>query len=101
MSDWKFSHVIEISIVVLSFLAPTIIALAILYLVGIAFNELSQIGSGTGSQLILASSILGIGVLACIEIRLMRWLKNLGRCRATSWVRRSPELWDYVLSEEP
>ena len=76
MSEWKFFHVIEISIVVLSFLAPMIIALIILYLAGIAFNELIQMGSGKGSQLILASSILGIGVLAYIEIRLMKWLKK-------------------------
>ena len=74
MSDWKFSHIIEVSIVILSFLAPMIIALAILYLVGVVFNELFQMGSG--SQLIVASSILGIGLLAYIEIRLMRWLKK-------------------------
>lgn len=74
MSDWKFSQIIEISIVVLSFLAPIIIALAILYLVGIVFNELLQMGSG--SQLIVASSVLGIGLLAYLEIRLMKWLKK-------------------------
>ena len=74
MSDWKFSQIIEISIVVLSFLAPMIIALAILYLVGIVINELLQMGSG--SQLIVASSVLGIGLLAYLEIRLMRWLKK-------------------------
>lgn len=74
MSDWKFSHIIEVSIVILSFLAPMIIALAILYLVGVVFNELFQMGSG--SQLIVACSILGIGLLAYIEIRLMSWLKK-------------------------
>lgn len=74
MSDWKFSQIIEISIVVLSFLAPMIIALVILYLVGVVFNEILQMGSG--SQLIVASSVLGIGLLAYLEIRLMRWLKK-------------------------
>ena len=74
MSDWKISQIIEISIVILSFLAPMIIALAILYLVGIVFNELIQTGSG--SPLIVASSVLGIGLLAYLEIRLMRWLKK-------------------------
>ena len=74
MSDWEFFHIIEISIVVLSFLAPMIIALAILYLVGVVINELLQIGSG--SQLIVASSVMGIGLLAYLEIRLMRWLKK-------------------------
>lgn len=74
MSDWKFSHIIEISIVLLSFITPMIIALAILYLVGIVVNELLQMNSG--SQLIVASSVLGIGLLAYLEIRLIRWLKK-------------------------
>ncbi len=74
MSDWKISQIIEISIVILSFLAPMIIALAILYIVGIVFNELIQTGSG--SPLIVASSVLGIGLLVYLEIRLMRWLKK-------------------------
>lgn len=74
MSDWTFSQIIEISIVVLSFLAPMIIALVILYLVGVVFNELLQMGSG--SPLIVASSVLGIGLLAYLEIKLMRWLKK-------------------------
>lgn len=74
MSDWTFSQIIEISIVILSFLAPMIIALAILYFVGKVFNELSQMGSS--SPLILISSFLGIGLLTYLEIRLMRWLKN-------------------------
>jgi hypothetical protein len=74
MSDWKIFQIIEISIVILSFLAPMIIALAMLYLIGVVFNELLQTGSG--SQLIVASSIVGIGLLAYLEIRLMRWLKK-------------------------
>ena len=74
MSDWKISQIIEISIVMLSFLAPMIIALVILYLIGVVFNELLQMGSG--SPLIIASSVLGIGLLAYLEIRLMRWLKK-------------------------
>lgn len=74
MSDWKISQIIEISIVVLSFLAPMIIALVILYLVGVVFNESLQMGSG--SQLIVASSLLGIGLLSYLEVRLMRWLKK-------------------------
>ena len=74
MSDLKFSQIIEISIVILSFLAPMIIALVIIYLVGIIFNELLQTGSG--SPLIVASSVLGIGLLAYLELKLMRWLKK-------------------------
>ena len=74
MSDWKISQIIEISIVMLSFLAPMIIVLVILYLIGVVFNELLQMDSG--SPLIVASSVLGIGLLAYLEIRLMRWLKK-------------------------
>ncbi len=74
MSDWTFLQIIEISIVILCFLAPMIIALAILSLVGIFFNELLQLGSG--SLLIFVSSFLGIALLTYIEIRLMKWLKK-------------------------
>lgn len=78
MSDWKFSEIFEISIVIFSFLSPVLIALIIIYLFGIAFNEILKINSASvaGSPLLIVLYIFCIVLLGYLEFKLLIWLKK-------------------------
>jgi len=77
MSDWKFIHIIEISIVIFSFLLPIFIFILIFYLIGVLFKELIKIvyHTGTGNIVLILFSIVAIGLLSYAEFRLLKWIK--------------------------
>ncbi len=72
MSDFKTSQIPEISAVIFTFFLPFIIAVVIIYLIGLIFKEISLYGSN--NLLILSLEIAILGLLSYFEVKILRWL---------------------------